>query len=313
MKRSPLTIVVALLLMAIFGLMLFVFQVRKSEVAVVTFWDRMELDNTRTNPGPHLQWPWPIERVYKLDSRVHSLEDNLEQLTLPDNTSVMLGTYVGWRINDPARFFPKFENGSVAEAEKQLVGIVRSAKSEVAGRHVFSDFLSTDQSQLKLTQIENAILQSARGKVASSNYDYGIEIRFVQIKNIELPTAVSQTVFDRMKQERNKLASAIKSDADSRSSVIRSDADSAALTLLAEAEARAKEIRGEGQLAMVQSLKVMDQNPAFARFLMDLDMLEELSKDKTTWILDHNTTGLELLQAAKPPGPASNAAVPAHN
>ena len=45
---------------------------------------------------------------------------------------------------------------------------------------------------------------------------------------------------------------------------------------------------------------------------MDLDMLEELSKDKTTWILDHNTTGLELLQAAKPPG-ATNAAAPAHN
>src|SRR5208283_729912 len=150
MKRSPLTIVVALLLIAIFGLMLFVFQVRQSEVAVVTFWDRMELDNTRTNPGPHLQWPWPIERVYKLDQRVHSLEDNLEEVTLRDNTIVMLGTYVGWRISDPAGFFPKFEGGSVSEAEKQLVGIVRSAKSEVAGGHLFSDFLSADQSQIKL-------------------------------------------------------------------------------------------------------------------------------------------------------------------
>ena len=311
MKRSPLTIVVAVLLIAIFGLMLFVFQVRQSEVAVVTLWDRMELDNTRTNPGPHLQWPWPIERVYKLDQRVHSLEDNLEPVPLPDNTIVMLGTYVGWRIADPAKFFPKFESGSVTEAEKQLVGIVRSAKSEVASHHVFSDFLSADQSQIKLTQIENEILESARGKVALGNY--GIEIRFTQIRNLELPSSVSQTVFDRMKQERNKLASAIKSDADSRDNVIRSDADSAASKLLAEADAKAKEIRGEGQLAMVQSLKVMDQNPAFARFLMDLDMLEELSRDKTTWILDHNTTGLELLQAARPTGAATNAAAPAHN
>jgi regulator of protease activity HflC (stomatin/prohibitin superfamily) len=94
--------------------------------------------------------------------------------------------------------------------------------------------------------------------------------------------------------------------------VIRNQADSVASTLLAEADAKAKEIRGEGQLAMVQSLKVMDQNPGFAKFLMDLDMLEELSKDKTTWILDHNTTGLELLQA-RPAGAGTNAAAPVRN
>ena len=311
MKRSPLTIVIALLLIAIFGLMLFVFQVRQSEVAVVTLWEKMEMDNTRTNPGPHLQWPWPIERIYKLDQRVHSLEDKLEPVQLPDQNLIMLVTYVGWRISDPAKFFPKFESGSVARAEEQLEGIVRSAKLEVAARHNFSDFLSADQSQIKFSQIENEILESARGKVASGNY--GIEIRFIQIKNIELPEAVSQTVFDRMKQERNKLVSAIKSDADSRSSMMHSEADSAASTLLAEADAKAKEIRGEGQLAMVQSLRVMDQNPAFAKFLVDLDMLEELSKDKTTWILDHNTSGLELLQAAKPAGTGTNAPVPARN
>ena len=66
-------------------------------------------------------------------------------------------------------------------------------------------------------------------------------------------------------------------------------------------------IRGEGQKAMIQSLQVMAQKPDFAKFLMDLDMMEELSKDKTTWIFDHNTTGLELLQAAKPSGAATNA------
>jgi membrane protease subunit HflC len=310
MKRSPLTIVVALLLIAIFGLMLFVFQVRQSEVAVVTLFDKMESDNSRTNPGPHLQWPWPIERVYKLDQRVHSLEDKLEQLQLPDQNVIMLVTYAGWRISDPTKFFPKFENGSVAKAEEQLEGIVRSAKLEMAGGHIFSDFLSADQSQIKFTQIENEILENARARIAAGNY--GIEIKFVQIKNIELPSAVSQTVFDRMKQERNRLAMAIKSDADSRSSVIRNQADSVASTLLAEADAKAKEIRGEGQLAMVQSLKVMDQNPGFAKFLMDLDMLEELSKDKTTWILDHNTTGLELLQA-RPAGAGTNAAAPVRN
>ncbi len=148
MKRSPLTIIVALLLIAIFGLMLFVFQVRQSEVAVVTLFDKMETDNTRTNPGPHLQWPWPVERVYKLDQRVHSLEDKLEPVTLPDQNIIQLGTYVGWRISDPASFFQKFESGSISKAEEQLEAMVRSAKLEVAGNHNFSDFLSADPTQM---------------------------------------------------------------------------------------------------------------------------------------------------------------------
>jgi regulator of protease activity HflC (stomatin/prohibitin superfamily) len=105
-----------------------------------------------------------------------------------------------------------------------------------------------------------------------------------------------------MKAERSKLVTAISSSATEQSIKIKSEADKEASKLLADADAKAKEIRGEGQQAMVQSLQVMAQRPEFAKFLMDLDMMEELSKDKTTWILDHNTTGLELLQSAKPPG-----------
>jgi membrane protease subunit HflC len=312
MKRSPLTIVVALLLVAIFGLMLFVFQVRQSEVAVVTLFDKMASDGVRTNPGPHLQWPWPIERVYKLDQRVHSLEeDKLEQVTLPDQNNIMLLTYTGWRIADPAKFFPKFENGSIPAAESQLGGIVRSAKLEVAARHNFSDFLSADPSQIKFTNIENEILESARQKAAAGNY--GVEIKFVQIKSIELPAAVSQAVFDRMKAERSKLVNVIQANAQQRNIEIRSEADSEASKLLAEADAEAQKIRGQGEQAMVQSLQIMDQNPPFAKFLMDLHMMEELSKDKTTWILDSHTTGLELLQGAKPPEAATNAPGPARN
>jgi membrane protease subunit HflC len=298
MKRSPLTIVVALLLIAIFGLMLFVFQVRQSEVAVVTLFDKLEADGVRTNPGPHLQWPWPIERVYKLDQRVHSLEDKLEPVTLPDQNIILLLTYTGWRISDPANFFKKFEYGSIPRAEDQLQGIIRSAKLEVAAHHNFSDFLSADQNQIKFTNIENEILDSARQKIASGNY--GIEIRFIQIKSIELPASVSQTVFDRMKAERGKLVTSIQSAAKEQSSRITSDADSEASRLLAEAEARSMEIRGEGQRAMVQSLQVMAAKPDLAKFLMDLDLMADLSKDKTTWIFDRTTTGFELLQAAKP-------------
>ncbi|HUD82312.1 MAG TPA: SPFH domain-containing protein, partial [Candidatus Saccharimonadales bacterium] len=80
MKRSPLTIVVAAILILIFGLLLFVYQVRKSEVAVVTLFGKIHA--VKSDPGPGLRWPWPIENVYKLDQRVQDLEGKFEQIKL---------------------------------------------------------------------------------------------------------------------------------------------------------------------------------------------------------------------------------------
>jgi len=308
MKRSPLTITIAFLLIIIFGLMLFVFQVRQSEVAVVTLFGKSDQSRVKTEPGPYLQWPWPIEKVYKLDQRVHSLEDSLEPLTLPDQNLILLLTYVGWRIDDPYKFFPKFQGGSVLEAEKTLKDIVRSAKLEVAGRHNFGDFLSADANQMKFAQIEQEIRDKTREKVLAG--DYGVEIRFVQIKNLELPATDTQSVFNRMKSERAKVISSISSDAERQSIEITSQADSDAAKLLAESDAHAKEIQGQGEAEMVKSLQVLRQNPPLAKFILDLDLMSALGRDRTTWILDHTTPGLELLQSAKAPDANGNGTQP---
>jgi regulator of protease activity HflC (stomatin/prohibitin superfamily) len=54
MKRKPLTLAIAVVLLVIFGLMLFVYQVRLSEVAVVTFFGKIAQVNTNAGPGLRL-------------------------------------------------------------------------------------------------------------------------------------------------------------------------------------------------------------------------------------------------------------------
>ena len=304
MKRSPLTILIAALLIVIFGAMLFIFQVRQSEVAVVTVFDRLAADGVQTNPGPHLKWPWPVEKVYLLDQRLHSMEDNADQCLLHDQKTVLLLTYTGWRISDPANFFKKFQDGSIVAAEDKLKEIVRSCKRDVAGTHNFSDFVSADPSQIKFTNIESEILATVRQKVTDDGY--GMDVRFVQIKSIELPTSVSETVFARMKSERAKLASVIQSDATNRTLQIKGDANSHASILIGEADAKALEIRGQGELQIVDALQVMSANPSLAKYLLSLDALEEVGKNQTTWILNSDTRGLDLLKNPASPG-ATNA------
>src|SRR5580704_3299596 len=115
MKRSPLTIAIAAVLILIFGLMLFVFQVRKSQAAVVLRFGRVS--RVKTEPGPGLRLPWPIEKVYILDTRIQNFEDEdkLEEVKLSDENIVLLRTYVGWKIQDPEIFIRFIKDGSIPE------------------------------------------------------------------------------------------------------------------------------------------------------------------------------------------------------
>jgi modulator of FtsH protease HflC len=292
MKRSPLTIVVAAILILIFGLLLFVYQVRKSEVAVVTLFGNIH--TVKSDPGPGFRLPWPIENVYKLDQRVQILDGKYEQVKLPDQNILMLAVYVGYRIDDARAFFPNFASGSIPEAEKVLEGLVRSAKNEVAGQHPFSDFVSTDESQMKFAQIENEILQKVQKQVHDKNY--GIEIKFIQIQKIGLPESVTQNVMDRMSSERQYYISKIQSQGEEEATKIKSAADSTAAKLLADADAEAFRIRGEGEAQMMKSLSILQENPNLATFNMAMTALEEFLKKNATLILDQSTSPLQWLR-----------------
>jgi modulator of FtsH protease HflC len=290
MKRSPLTIVVAAILILIFGLMLFVYQVRKSEVAVVTLFGKIH--SVKNDPGPGLRWPWPIEKVYKLDQRIQNFEGKYEQFKLPDQNIIFLSVFVGYKIQDPSAFFSRFREGSIPEAEKVLDPVVRSAKNEVAGQHPFSDFVSTDETRMKFNQIESEI----QLKVQKQVNDYGIEVKFVQIKKIGLPESVTQNVLDRMTSERAYYKSIIQSEGEFEASKIKSEADSTAAKLISDADAESLRIRGEGEAQMMKSLEVLQQNPSLATFNMKMTALEMFLKKNSTLILDPTYSPLEWLR-----------------
>ena len=143
MKRNPLILVIGFLLIVIVGLLLFVFQVRKSEVVVVTRFGRPDRDISQ--PGPHLKWPWPIERVHRFDQRVQNFEDKLTEGLTSDSFNVLSSVFVGWEITDPKTFFPKFSSANsepIAEAEKVMERMLSNAKAAVIGKHPLFDFLS---------------------------------------------------------------------------------------------------------------------------------------------------------------------------
>jgi membrane protease subunit HflC len=291
MKRNSLTLLIGGLLLLIFVLLLFVYQVRTTEVVLVTTFGKPTREVTE--PGAYLKWPWPIQRVHRFDKRIQNFEGRFEETLTEDQYNLLIMVYVGWTIADPTRFLQLFANGSVAEAERSLENLVRSAKTAVVGRHPFAHFISTEPAKLKFSEIEAEMLKSIQSQARSN---YGIDVKFLGIKKLGLPESITQKVFDRMQAERQKFAQAIQAEGEAQSIEIRTTAERDVDKILSESDAKAKEIRGQGDAAAARYYEVFKQDPDFANFLFKLNALEQILKDRSTLILDERTPPLDLLK-----------------
>jgi membrane protease subunit HflC len=292
MNKNPLSIIVGVILLAVFIVLLFVFQVRQSEVAIVT---RFGAPNREAAPGPHYRLPWPIEKVHKFDQRIQNFEDKLTEDLTADNNNLLTQVYIGWKITEPKVFFPKFAGGSVTEAEKVLEGMVRSAKSAVIGSNSLSSFVSAG-GDAKFAQAEQQMLSMLQAQLKANNY--GISVEFLGIKKLGLPEGVTQSVFDRMKSEREVLSSRLESEGNAEAEKIKSKANSEAAKMLANAEREATRIRAQGEAAAAAVLPTFQQNPELANFLLRLTALEASLKDRSTLIFDANTPPFDLFRGA---------------
>lgn len=289
MKTSRLNLVIGSLLLALFLLLLFLFQVRQTEVAVVTTFGK----TTRpiTEPGLYLKWPWPIQKVTKLDKRLQSSEGKFEETLTSDGRSLIIMMFTGWRISDPALFYSRASGGSVVEAERSLENILRTAKNAAVGRHPFAHFVSVKPEDLKFDDIEKEVLTA----VQSDAKALGISVDIVRIKRIGLPESVTEKVFDRMKAERTTEIERLKSEGQREATEIRSAADRERDRLLAEADSQASRIRSEGEAEAAKSFSVFQQDPELAVLLLKLNALETSLKERATLIVDPRTPPFDLL------------------
>lgn len=269
--------------------MLFTFQVRETEIAIVTRFGKFERQVDEA--GLQFRLPWPIHKVYKFDRRIHNFEKKYEQTTTSDGRIILIETFVGWRINNGRTFLERF-GGDISRAEQSLEGLVRDAKNTVVGRHPFSDFVSPDPNQVKIDQIEKEMLEMIKQKAISA---YGIEIVLLGIKQIGLPESITTKVFERMKAERQELVRRYRGEGEAEARKIRSEADRQSTEILAKAEAMATIIEGQAEAQASEALKIFEKNPKLAEFLLKLRTLEKTLKERSTLIIDPTTPPFDLL------------------
>ncbi len=288
-KRNLITFLTAAVLVVIFVLLLFTFQVRQSQVAVVTTFGRT---SGVYQPGLHLRWPWPIQQVYKFDQRIQTFTDKLSENLTKDSVNLNLSLYVGWRISNATNFLNSFPNGSIEAAQSQLQSIVTSAKSAEVGSNTLSEFVNADIKQLKFDQIQNNIEHMVQSELQTN--DYGIQVMFLGIDQLGLPESVTEAVFARMKSERQVLISQAQNEGKAEAIKIRANADRQANETLANAEAQAKQIEGQGVAEAAKTLPIFQQNPELAVFMLRIKALQDSLNQRSVLIFDQRTPPFDL-------------------
>ena len=292
MKQNKITLVTSGVLLLIFLCMLFTFQVRQTEVAVVTTFGRFS--RSVTNAGFQWRLPWPVQKVYWFDNRLQIFESKIDQPITEDHISLLISIYVGWRITDPKLFLESF-NGDITKAEQTLEPIARNAQNGRIGQHRFGDLVSTNQADLKFDQIEKEMFDAMQALTKSS---YGLGIETLGIKQINLPDSITSTVFERMKKERETLVATYQSEGDREGKNIKAKADAAAHAIVAGANAEREKIIGKAEQEAAKYYAVFEQKPELAKFLFDLKAVEQSLKERSSLILGPQTPPFNLLNGA---------------
>lgn len=295
--KNKLPIIAAGIIILLVILALCTYQLRVTEVAVVTTLGKPRVE---ANPGLHGRMPWPVQKINRFDNRAQLIEGRAREINTADNSNVITRVFAVWRIAEPLTFFNSL--GSVAEAEITLKSLLESKQEAVIRAHKLEDFLGENANAVE------AELLTALNEEAGTLH--GVRIDFVGLAEISLAESNTASVFARMKQEQLRMAAAIRSEGEKNAKILRDNAASKKAQAIAEAEAKAKEIRGNATITAAERYQDFNKDVEFALFLRKLDALVETMSTKTTVIVDPSVPPFDLLEFEKvqpKPLPETNA------
>lgn len=281
--RSFATVLLGVIVVVAFVLYMIAYSVPFTHTAVVTTFGK--ITDVRSEPGLCFKWPWPIQQKELFDNRLRVHESKLEQLYTADEQAILVTIYTAWRIAPSREAMIKFrkEVQGIENAPAKLTGLAHDAMATVIGQSDFEHFVSTDPKRMKFSQIEDELKEMIATQAMNN---YGIEVRTVGIKRLELPEDATTKVFARMEAERTQLAKRYLAQGKSQAAQIRARANQLASDIKTRASAKALAIRGEGDAEAAEYYKIFSENPELHNFIKQLEALKEILPKRTTLFLD---------------------------
>jgi len=217
-----------------------------------------------------------IQNVKKYDSRLQTLDEEPNRILTVESKYLIVDSFVKYRITN-VRIFYDATSGSFINLNNLLGQRTAFELKNQFGRRTVTELVSGERDQLMSDMREN---------LGNSVSDLGIEIIDFRVKRIDLPPELSNSVYERMRSERNRLAEELRAEGNELSNEIRSTADKEKVIILAEAYKTSEQIRGDGDAtAAAIYAESFSKDPEFYEFTRSMKAYDATFNNKSDVLL----------------------------
>ena len=225
--------------------------------------------------GFHFKVPI-IQEVKKFDARLRSLDEDPDRILTNESKYLLVDSFVKYKISNVLLFY-KATGGSFNNLNNLLGQRTEFELKNQFGKRSVTEVVSGERDEL---------MRIMRDNLATSVVDLGIEVIDFRVKRIDLPPELSNSVYERMRTERNRLAEELRSEGKELSREITASADKDRIIILAEANKLSQQLRGEGEAtAAASDAEAHNQDPEWYEFIRTMELLPDAFSNKSDVML----------------------------
>ena len=221
-------------LVAVIGLLfMFTFTVKQNELAMRMAFGSIQRSDYQ--PGLHFMLPL-VNNIKKFDKRILTRNYPEEQFLTSEGKILRIDFYVKWQINNVESFY-KSTNGDEDVAASRLGAIVKDGLKGLIAKRTIQQVVIAERAEFI-----NELLAVAGANAG----ELGVRLIDVRVKKINLPDEVSDSVYNRMRQDFARQAAQLRAEGSGAATQLRAEAERERTEVLAKAAKDASIIRGQG-------------------------------------------------------------------
>jgi membrane protease subunit HflC len=279
-------VVLALL---VIGIVMSVFYVDQRELAIKFRFG--EIVDSDLPPGLHFKIPI-VNNVQFFPARIQTITNPQELFLTREKKNLFVDFFIKWRINEVADYYRATRGEQLVSSQRLLEMVKDGIRAEFAKRTV-PEVVTAERREL---------MAEVLSKATSSAAQLGIEVVDVRVKRIEFSEDVSESVFNRMRQERARTAAELRAEGAELAEQIRADADRQRTVILAEAYRDAEIVRGQGDARSAEIYAgAFEKNAEFYRFYRSIEAYRNsIGTENDILVLDSSGDFFQYLHEPRP-------------
>lgn len=215
-----------------------------------------KIEETYAKPGLYFKVPF-LNSARAFDARIRILHAEPGRYLTAEKKNVIVDSFILWRISDVAQYY-RTTGGNERRAELRLSQIIRADLRTAFGKRTMQEVISGERS---------AIMKNMTRRANEEAKAFGVTIAGVRITQVDLPEDVSESVYARMRSERERIARQLRARGAEIAQQIRSEAERKRTVILATAKKEAERIRGKGDAKATDIYaEAYSQSPKFYAF-----------------------------------------------